>query len=102
MKLIIGVTRVAIALVLIAAGIAKLYDLRTWPQPVSDLRTFGVRYGASVVAITLPILELAIAGALLTTTGIASPLAAALLFTSFAVATAINLARGRRPDCNCF
>src|SRR5262249_56730814 len=65
---------------------------------------FGVpRNRGAPLGTVLPFLELAIAVALLPTgTARWAAAAAFVLLVAFSVAIAVNLARGRRPECNCF
>jgi len=84
-----------------AAGLGKLMDRNGSRQAIAD---FGVPTGAaSAVGLILPLVELSIA-ALLVPNGSARWGAAAALgiLCVFILAIAINLARGRKPNCHCF
>jgi len=99
--LILLVARIIVGCVFAVAGVAKLSDV---DATRSGMAAFGVpRRLAAPASITLPIAELAVAGLLVppSTAGAAAVVAAALLLV-FAAAIVAQLARGRRPDCNCF
>jgi hypothetical protein len=84
-----------------AAGVAKLAD----PQGTrSAVAGFGVPDGfGALVARALPLVELAVAVALLApVTARWAALTAIVLLAVFAVAISLNLIRGRRPECHCF
>jgi peroxiredoxin len=68
------------------------------------LEDFGLpRRAAGPGAWVLPLAELATAGLLLfDATAVVGAIAALALLAAFSAAIAVNLARGRRPDCNCF
>ncbi len=93
--------RLFLALVFVAAAIAKLRDRNGTRQAVVD---FGVpRSLAELATAALPLAELAIAAALLIPASAAVGAAgAAVLLGAFTVAIGANLARGRTPDCHCF
>lgn len=92
-----------IALVFAAAAIAKF---RAWSELPGVVRNFRVLPGALAmpVALLLPLLEAAIAPSILIKeTRSVAAVSAALLFTVFGAALAINFFRGRRHiDCGCF
>jgi secreted trypsin-like serine protease/uncharacterized membrane protein YphA (DoxX/SURF4 family) len=93
--------RLVLAAVFAVAGFAKLADLT---EAAVALQGFGLRGRlADVAAASLPVGELIIA-TLLVVPVIAwwGAIAAAGLLLVFAVAIAVNLARGRQPDCHCF
>lgn len=93
--------RLALALVLGVAGVAKLADR---PGTRLAVGQFGVpsRF-TGAVAVALPIVELATAfGLLLDASAAWGALVACCLLTIFALAIALSLARGRRPECHCF
>lgn len=95
------VARLALAMVFIVSGAAKLSDRAGTRQAVAEL---GVPARIRVtVAVALPGVELLVAAALLaaTTAAVAGFVALGLL-AAFSVAVAISLARGRRPPCHCF
>jgi peroxiredoxin len=88
------------AIVFAAAGAAKLAD-------PAGLRETAVRFGLprtlAPAAILLPVAELAVAAMLLPARlAWAGALAALALLLVFTAAVAAQLARGRRPECNCF
>lgn len=95
------VARLALFGVLGIAGVAKLAD------PVGSLKAlvdFGVPgWLARPFAILLPIVELALAAALLTAgSAWLGSIGALVLFLLFISGIAANIALGRRPDCHCF
>src|SRR5262249_60555088 len=66
-------------------------------------REFGPGRFAPVAAVLVPLVELALAAALFPASSARFAAAgAAMLLAAFAVAIAVALARGRRPDCRCF
>jgi thiol-disulfide isomerase/thioredoxin len=83
------------------AGIAKLIDRKGTGEA---LHAFGApAFAVPVLALVLPLAELAVAGALLVpATRIAGSAGAFALLGLFSVAIAVSLARGRTPDCHCF
>ncbi len=93
--------RLILAGVFLLAGATKLVD------PVGmrkALRDFGLHSAlARPVVVLLPVLELAVAAALIPTSlawyGAAGALALIVLFLN---AVAIAMLRGRKPDCHCF
>jgi thiol-disulfide isomerase/thioredoxin len=93
--------RLVLGAVLALAGIAKLADRRGTREAVV---AFGAsERAAGLLAVLLPIAELAAAGLLLpATTAAAGSAAALVLLGLFSAAIAYNLARGRSPDCHCF
>jgi peroxiredoxin len=101
MELALVVARAVLALVFAVAGVAKLADRVAFRQAVVG---FGVPDSlATPLSIALPLAELAVAAALFPATsawwGALGALALLLLFVT---AIAVNLARGRKPDCRCF
>jgi hypothetical protein len=87
------------AAVFAVAAVAKLADLRGSREAVAD---FGVpRRAARWIGLALPLVELCIAGALLTGAARWGALGAAVLLAVFADAMAWNLSRGRSPECHC-
>lgn len=95
------ILRAALAATFAVAGTAKLVS------PAStrvSVRSFGAPEVASgAAALCLPLLELAVAGALLATpTATAGAWAALGLVAAFTAAIALALARGEQPECNCF
>jgi len=101
MQITLLVARLLLALVFAAAGGAKAFDLAGTRRVAID---FGVpKRLARPVGYDLPFLEILIALALLpaSTAWIAAVAGLGLLLV-FAAGIAVNLARGRAPDCNCF
>ena len=93
------IARSFLAAVFALAAVAK-----TASPGAAALSSFGVpRRLVRPLSIALPAVELAIAAALLPAgTARYGALAAAGILAAFAGAVAYQLARGRRPDCNCF
>ncbi len=93
--------RLILAIVFAIAGIAKLADLKGSRKSLGD---FGVpRVLAAPFSVLLPLAELSGAAALLShTTARWGAAALAGLLILFIGGIAVNLARGRRPDCHCF
>jgi len=100
-NVIVLIARVVLVAVFAVAGLAKLADLAGSRKSLLD---FGVP--ASLVssgAVLLPVIELACAIALVSSSWVRWGATGALvLLTTFTAAVAVNLARGRRPDCHCF
>lgn len=101
MATVVLIVRLLLAGVFAVAGLAKLRDRE---GTRGSLAGFGAPAGlAGPGAVVLPLAELAVAGALLITPSArVGALGALALLAVFAVAIAVNLARGRTPDCNCF
>jgi peroxiredoxin/UPF0716 family protein affecting phage T7 exclusion len=101
MALALFLSRLALAAVLAAAGIAKLVD-RTGSRDA--LAGFGLpRRWIDPVATALPVAELAVALALLPRRSAWwGALAALVLLAVFTAVVGRALARGERPDCRCF
>ena len=101
MNLLLLIARLLLSLVFGVAGVAKLVDSTGSRASMGD---FGVpAFLARPLAWLLPLVELACAAALMSVSGAwwgASGALAMLLV--FMAAIAINLMRGRRPDCRCF
>lgn len=93
--------RIALAAVFAVAAVGKLAD-RSGTR--AALKSFGLPgRAAAPIAIALPLAELAVATALLVpATAVAGAIGALGLLAVFSAAIAVNLARGRRPDCHCF
>jgi peroxiredoxin len=92
--------RLMLALVFGAAGLAKV--TRPAAQRETAVR-FGLPRPLAPAAIAIPIAELAVAAMLLAERlAWVGALAALALLTVFTAAVATQLARGRRPECNCF
>ena len=93
--------RVALAVLFAVAGVAKLAD-RSGSRQALDQFGAPVRL-AGPLAVALPLVELAIAAALLPrATAAQAALAALALLGLLSLAIAVNLALGRNPDCHCF
>jgi peroxiredoxin/uncharacterized membrane protein YphA (DoxX/SURF4 family) len=95
------IARLLLALVFAVAGVAKLADLPGARRAVAD---FGVPSAlATSLGLLLPLAELTLAALLIpTSTAWWGALGALGLLLLFVAGIAINLARGRRPDCHCF
>lgn len=95
------VLRLVLASVMGVAGAAKLLD-RTGSR--QSMREFGVPDRlAGALAVALPVAELACAVALIPAVSAWwGSIGALALLSAFIIAIAINLARGRTPDCHCF
>ncbi len=93
--------RLVLSAVFLLAGITKLIDLKGTVETVAE---FGVPQSlSSAVGYAIPFAELITAGLLLfATSAWWGAVGAASLLAIFTTAIAINLARGRTPDCNCF
>lgn len=93
--------RVLLAAVFTIAALAKLADRKGSRQAVEG---FGVPASlAVVVAGVLPACELAVAiGLMVSSSARWAALGALALLAAFSIAIAINLARGKKPDCHCF
>ena len=83
------------------AGVAKLRD-RTGTRVA--VRAFGAPAPlVPIVALVLPLAELAVAGALVfPATRFAGAVGALGLLVLFTAAIAVSLARGKTPECHCF
>jgi thiol-disulfide isomerase/thioredoxin len=95
------IARLLLAVVFAVAGGAKLADRAGTRRAVVD---FGApELLARPLALLLPLAELAVAALLLpATTAPAGAVGSLALLVLFSTAIAINLARGRTPDCHCF
>ncbi|MGH9037225.1 MAG: MauE/DoxX family redox-associated membrane protein, partial [Acidimicrobiia bacterium] len=95
------VARLVLAGVFAVAGLGKLADR---PGAQRTLGEFGVPEGLGrFLARALPVAELAVAVALIPgATDRAGAGGALVLLGAFTLAVAVNLARGRTPDCHCF
>jgi peroxiredoxin len=95
------VARIVLAAVFATAGVAKLADLAGSRRAVAD---FGApRWLAGPLGTVLPLVELGVAGALLASgSGRGGALASLALLLAFSAAIALNLIRGRAPECRCF
>jgi hypothetical protein len=101
MNVALLVLRLLLAVVFATAAAAKLTDRAGARRAVRD---FGVPAAlVPAVAVCLPVVELAIALALLPLTSAWWAATGALvLLLVFVVAIAANLMRGNRPECRCF
>lgn len=101
MGAILLIVRLGLSAVFAVAAAGKLLDRR---GTVGSLTSFGVPSSMlAFVSVALPVVELAIAAALIPTASAPwAALAAALLLAVFSVAVARVLARGDQVDCNCF
>jgi peroxiredoxin/thiol-disulfide isomerase/thioredoxin len=93
--------RLALVGVFALAGAAKLRDRDGTRFTLED---FGLPDRlAAPGALLLPVAELGVAGLLLfDPTAVAGAIGALVLLGAFMVGISVNLAQGRRPDCNCF
>jgi methylamine dehydrogenase accessory protein MauD len=93
--------RLLLAAVFAVAGVAKLADRDGSRRAVEN---FGVPVQLSrVVAVVLPVVELGVALALVSTSfAWWGALGALGLLVVFVVVIVVNLARGRHPNCQCF
>ncbi len=91
----------ALAAVFGAAGLAKLFDREGSKEALSDFGLPARLVGPAAIAI--PLAELAVAGTLIPQSSArVGALGALVMLTAFTAAIAVNLARGRTPDCHCF
>ena len=93
--------RLVLAAVFAAAGLAKLSNRAATRTAFAD---FGVPAGlVPSLTVLVPLAELAVAASLLidpvSRVGAAGAL---VLLVTFSVGIAVNLGRGRTPDCHCF
>jgi len=92
--------KLLLSAIFLVAGLAKLADENS---SVQALRDFGVPRLVQSFGVLLPPLELAVAVGLVFTRSAAYAAWGALgLLFLFIGGIAINLARGRQPDCHCF
>lgn len=101
MDLIVLIARLLLAAVFVVAALTKLTDRDGTRRAVVG---FGVPERlAPPLAAALPISELAIAALLIpTATAWWGALGALALLALFVAGIAVNMARGRTPDCHCF
>ena len=93
--------RALLALLLGGAAVAKLRDLRAFADAVSGYRLLPAALSRPAAA-GFVAAELALAAGLLTPLRAGAALGAAALLALYALAIAVNLARGRREiDCGC-
>ena len=98
---VVLVARLILAAVFAVAGIAKLRDRAGTRRAVV---AFGVPGSlAAPLALALPVAELVVAVLVLpASTQVVGAVGALLLLAVFSAAIALNLARGKSPDCHCF
>lgn len=101
MSVVLLVVRLALAAIFAVAAVSKLADRS---QTRRTLTEFGVPAGlAPAGAVVLPVAELAAAVLLVPTpTARWGALLALVLLALFTIGIGRVLARGERPDCNCF
>ena len=101
MPVAVSLSQLVLAAVFVVAGAAKLVDRDGTRRAVAD---FGAPEPLQApVAVALPLVELAIAGALFVPALARwAALAALALLLVFCVVIVRALARGSAPDCNCF
>src|SRR5579862_3517383 len=101
MSVILLLARVILAAVFCLAGVAKLFDMKGSRSAMLD---FGLpQWFAVPLGSCLPFLELSVAGLLLPPESAWwGALGALVLLAAFVAGIAINMARGKRPDCHCF
>jgi thiol-disulfide isomerase/thioredoxin/uncharacterized membrane protein YphA (DoxX/SURF4 family) len=95
------ISRLLLCGVFAVAGWGKLKDRAGTREAIA---AFGGPEGAAgPLAVLIPVVELASAVLLLSAaTAIAGAIGALALLVVFSIAIAINLARGRAPECHCF
>ncbi|MFL6275857.1 MAG: TlpA family protein disulfide reductase [Blastocatellia bacterium] len=99
--MILLAVRLFLAAVLAVAAVAKLMDRRGAERAVTDLGLPPAT--APLLAWIVPVIELTIAALLLpAATAWWAGVAALVLLAAFTATMAINLWRGRTPDCHCF
>jgi methylamine utilization protein MauE/AhpC/TSA family protein len=93
--------RVFLSVVFGVAAVTKALDGVAWRRAIGD---FGVPPSlVRTVAVLLPAVELGVAVLLLSTRSATwGALGALMLLLLFSVAIAVNLLRGREPECRCF
>jgi len=101
MSLLLLFARVLLCAVFLVAGLAKLADLAGSRQAMRD---FGVTSKlADVFGVFLPLVELAVAVALIFPLTVWwGAVGALVLLLIFVAGIGYNLAQGRTPDCHCF
>jgi thiol-disulfide isomerase/thioredoxin len=101
MDVMVLIARVLLAGVFGIAGLAKLADRASAQQAIQDFGVFPK--WARPFGLLLPLVELAIAGALVpTATAWEGAIGALTLLFLFIGVLGLTLARGRRPVCRCF
>jgi peroxiredoxin len=101
MDVVLLIVRVGLAAVFLVAGLGKLADTAGSRRAVAD---FGVPpWLAAPVGTLLPLMELAVAVALLPVDSAWwGALGGLVLLGAFITGISVNLARGKTPDCHCF
>ena len=101
MDALVLASRLLLAAVFVVAAVAKLSDRGGTRDAVE---AFGApKRAGAVLALGLPAAELAVAVLLLpSATALAGALGALVLLALFSAAIALNLVRGRAPECHCF
>jgi uncharacterized membrane protein YphA (DoxX/SURF4 family) len=101
MLIIVLVFRLLLSLIFGIAGVAKLLDIRSTREAVTN---FGAPANwSATLALLLPLAEIATAvGLLVSLIAWVSALIAVLLLGLFIAVIAVNLGRGRAPECHCF
>lgn len=101
MDVLVLVLRLALGAVFVLSGVSKLADSSGTRDAV---REFGAPAAlVRPIAFLLPIGELTVVGLVLfPATAVAGALLALALLAAFSVAIAVNLRKGRRPNCHCF
>jgi uncharacterized membrane protein YphA (DoxX/SURF4 family)/thiol-disulfide isomerase/thioredoxin len=99
-QLLLFALRVVLVAVFTLSGFAKLHNI----SGTGDmLRRFRIpEHATPILAVALPLTELAIAVALLGSYYRIGAVAAGLLLTAFVIVIAITLTRGAQPQCQCF
>jgi peroxiredoxin/uncharacterized membrane protein YphA (DoxX/SURF4 family) len=101
MDVVLLIARLLLAAVFLVAGFAKLADLRGSRAAMSG---FGVPERlAGPFGLVLPLVEIAVAVALVPVASVRwGALGALILLGAFVAAIGYNMKRGRTPDCHCF
>jgi uncharacterized membrane protein YphA (DoxX/SURF4 family) len=93
--------RLVLAAVFAVAALAKLTDREGTRRAVAEF--WAAERAAPWLAWLIPLAELTVAVLLLPSrTALAGALGALVLLLTFSVAIAVNLWRGRTPECRCF
>jgi len=99
---VVRVSQIAIGLILVWAGLAKVGDPRSFAEQVHNFRMVPMAL-ENLVAITLPWIELLAGLALLTRARArAGAVIASGLMVAFTLGVAIAFARGLDIECGCF